>query len=343
MTDEARFLRRDFGEPQQEFAAATLGAAVFDVSNRAQLELVGPDRNQFLHNFCTNNIVELPNNRGCEAFLLNAKGRMLAHVFIFTNEHVTWVEATSGQAEFLNAHLEKYHLLEDFQLTDRSESRAQFYVTGAESLQQLGEALSNSSASVAAHVGGLENRTWTTETISMGGRSINIDLKRYDLFGSPGVFVSLDASEGDAVWDQLTSHGIQSAGQDVFRALRVEHTVPVYGIDLSEDNLAQEAKRTELAISFTKGCYLGQEPVARLNALGHVNRELTRFALKSDQVPDEPVAIFNPNKPQKEVGKITSFGWCWKRNCVIGLGLLRTQFGAAETKLPAGEIEAVVL
>ena len=69
------------------------------------------------------------------------------------------------------------------------------------------------------------------------------------------------------------------AGSEVWTALRIEAGLPVFGVDISDDNLAQEVGRTKTAISFTKGCYLGQEPIARLDALGHVNRELRSLRL----------------------------------------------------------------
>lgn len=342
MHDTNRSLRPHFGNPRDEYTAATTAAAVFDVSNRVQLELTGPDRNKFLHNFCTNNINAMVPHSACEAFLLNAKGRMLGHVFVFASEGNTWVESVPGQAEFLHRHLEKYHLLEEFKLENRTGSRAEFYVTGPASQERLHAILPT------AEIEGLADRRWTTLRFPTrvadgdgGGNGesgdVAIDVKRLDLFGSPGFFVSFESAQSEFVWQLMTENGIQAAGDDVFQALRIEHALPVYGIDLSDDNLAQEAGRTNRAISFDKGCYLGQEPVARLNALGHVNREIARFSISSREMPLAGLAVLDPTKPVKEIGKLSSVAWSWERDCPVGLGLLRTQFAKAGTELPLAD------
>jgi tRNA-modifying protein YgfZ len=333
---ENNFEKRHFGDPQAEYSAAINSAVVFDVSNRVQLELIGPDRNAFLHNFCTNNINAMATNTSCEAFLLNAKGRMLGYVTIHVGENNTWVDSVPGQGEFLHNHLAKYHLLEDFQLEDRSTGRCEFFVVGPQSASFLKQLVND------AQVTELVDRTWKTFQFNSEGQpSCDIDIRRCDLLGQVGFSISLDEQckdsatlWGQSVWDSLTQLGVHAGGCDVLDLLRIEHAIPDYGSDLTEENLAQEANRTARAISFEKGCYLGQEPVARLNALGHVNRAITRFTIKSDETPLEGTAILNPDKPEKEIGKITSIGWSWERDCAIGLGLLRTQFGEPGTQLP---------
>jgi folate-binding protein YgfZ len=325
--------KRHFGDPQSEYEAAKNSAAVFDLSNRVHLELVGPDRNAFLHNFCTNDINAMPAGTACEAFLLNAKGRMLGYVQIYVGENNTWVESVPGQGEFLQSHLTKYHLLEDFELKNRSDARCEMFVTGPNAQAQVNSLLSDGG------IDGLADRTWRTCKIHPEDREeFPIDVRRWDLFGQPAYSISLDEFSLDSdwstaryVWDVLQQNGVQPAGCDVFESLRIEHAIPIYGTDLGDNNLAQEANRTERAISFEKGCYLGQEPVARLNSLGHVNREITRFTIES--TPTIGAAFLNPDKPDKEVGKLTSVAWSWDRNCAIGLGLLRTQFGKPGTEL----------
>lgn len=325
MTAEPRCLTLNFGNAQQEYAAATSQAAMFDVSNRAQIELTGPDRKQFLHNFCTNNITAMQDGSACEAFLLNAKGRMLGHILIFNDDRSTWVDSVPGQAEFLNSHLEKYHLLEDFRLVNRTDTRGEFYVTGPQSAARLAQAIPAAGA-----ISELGDRTWLSVADTDGG---DVAVKRYDLFGTPGFLVSFEKQNADKLWQALVDQQILPAGSEVFQSLRIENAVPAYGSDLTDDNLAQEACRTAEAISFEKGCYLGQEPVARLNALGHVNREITRFTLDSAGDSVGSIAIQNPTKPEKEVGAITSVGWSWQKDCPIGLGLLRTQFREPGTQL----------
>ena len=307
----------DFGDAETEYCAASESAAVFDVSDRTQLEMTGADRHSFLHNFTTNDIKALPSGRACEAFLCNVKGRTLGHVFIFAGDETTWVESVPGQGDFLTSHLERYHLLEEFMLTDRTADRGELLVTGPEASARL--------TAVGVNVGELTNLS----CVSMPADSesgLTLDVRRLDVFGAPTFFIATDRAGIDILWTKLTTADVTPAGRDALQTLRIEAAVPWYGVDLSDENLGQEACRTSQAISFTKGCYLGQEPIARIHAMGHVNRELRRFVIESDTCPPAGVAILNPNDESKEVGRVTSLGWAWRHSRPSGLGRGRTKF-----------------
>lgn len=309
----------NFGDAASEYRAARTSAAVFDVSDRTQIEMVGSDRHSFLHNFTTNDIKALPSGRACEAFLCNVKGRILGHVLIFASEEVTWVESVPGQGEFLSSHLERYHLLEDFKLTDRSADRGELLVVGPESASQLAEA--------GIDVGDMSDSSCSLMAVNQGdGQPLSLDVRRMDLFGVATFLIAGARESVDSVWSTLTAAGVVPAGCEVLQTLRIEAAFPSYGIDLSDENLGQEACRTPQAISFTKGCYLGQEPIARIHAMGHVNRELRRFLIESSELPAAGTAILNPSDDSKEVGRITSAGWSWQHDCPIGLGTVRTKF-----------------
>src|SRR5204863_2108138 len=102
------------------YAAVTSGAGLVDFTARTQVELTGADRASFLHNLCTNSARDLTPGSGCEAFILNVKGHIVGHVFIFacSNSHI--IETVPGQAEKLLAHFDRYLIREDVQLHDRS-------------------------------------------------------------------------------------------------------------------------------------------------------------------------------------------------------------------------------
>ena len=121
-------------------------------------------------------------------------------------------------------------------------------------------------------------------------------------------------------------HGALPAGRTALHELRIEARLPWYGIDLSDENLAQEANRTRAAISFAKGCYLGQEPIARIHALGHVNKEVTRFVISGSTMPAAGAVLVNPQDPSKEIGRLTSVAWSTARQQPIGLGIVRSAF-----------------
>lgn len=327
---ETRCSQSDFGNPELEYKAATESAAIFDVSDRTQLEMSGADRHSFFHGFCTNDIKGLAVGTGCEAFLCNVKGRILGHVFVFAGEESLWIESVPGQGAALTSHLNKYCLVEDVQLVDRTETQAEFFVSGPQAVAQLGNAGLN--------VAELDVWHHTMVSVQAGETAINCHVKRVDVFGTTGFLVSTAVEHSNPLWQHLSESEITPGGTSVFETLRIEATFPVYGIDLTDENLAQEASRTGQAISFQKGCYLGQEPIARLNAMGHVNKALKSFVFDTTEPVAAGTALLNPKNRDKEAGRATSVAWSWSLGKPIGLGMIRSLFHDAGTQLPtAGE------
>ncbi|MBI1313137.1 hypothetical protein GC176_17745 [bacterium] len=320
-----RFETACFGNVNDEYTAALESAAIFDVSDRTRLEMTGPDAATFLHRFCTNELQSLPPGHGCEAFLCNVKGRILGHVFAFVGKSGVRIDTAPGQADSLIAHLEKYHLLEDFQLSDATAQTFAFLVSGNEAASRLDIALPCQSA--------LPPLGWQAAD--------GISIRRVDLLGVTGFLIDGPVDAADETWQRFTAAGITPAGRDALTALRIEAGFPEYGRDLSDDNLAQEANRTTEAISFTKGCYLGQEPIARLHAMGHVNRELVCVEIEPadgtaspDNIPAAGAEMLHPGKPDKEIGTLTSIAWTPGRGRAVGLAILRSQFAQPGSEVP---------
>ena len=307
----------DFGNPTAEARAARESVAVFDVSDRSQLEMAGADRHSFLHNFCTQDIKALRVGAGSEAFLCNVKGRLLGHIFVFAGAESLWIESVPGQANVLRSHLERYHLLEDFVLTDRSQEYGELLLAGPRSVETL--------AASGADIAALQN--WEHAAFSLPDvGSDRVWIKRADVLGVPSYWISAPRDSCTRLRGLLAQHGALQSGRTALHELRIEARFPWYGIDLSDENLAQEANRTRGAISFAKGCYLGQEPIARIHALGHVNKEVTRFVIAGSTLPTAGAALLNPQDPSKEVGRLTSVAWSTAREQPIGLGIVRTAF-----------------
>ena len=309
--------RADFGDAAAEARAAREAVAVFDVSDRSQLEMVGADRQAFLHNFCTQDIKGLRVGAGSEAFLCNVKGRLLGHIFVFARAESLWIESVPGQSEALRSHLERYHLLEDFVLTDRSQECGELLVAGPRSVETL--------AACGADIAALQN--WEHAAVMLPDvGSDRVWIKRADVLGVPSFWISASRESCVRLRERLGQHGAVPAGRMALHELRIDARLPWYGVDLSDENLAQEANRTRGAISFAKGCYLGQEPIARIHALGHVNKEVTRFVIAGSTMPAAGAALVNPQDPSKEVGRLTSVAWSTSRQQPIGLGIVRTAF-----------------
>ncbi len=272
---------------------------LFDVSNRTQIEITGRDRVKFLHSFCTNDIKKLQPGQGCEAFVTNVNGKVLGHIFVFAERDSLWLESVAGTATTLLPHLDRYLITEDVRFADRSAEFAELLLAGPQSTELL-ERLGLIVAALPRY-GHLTNGTATLPLRS---------IRRVDWLDSPTWLLSIPAAQRDEVQRTLTQAGAQQATDDEFHSLRIANGFPLYGIDITEENLAQEVGRTALAISFTKGCYLGQEPIARIDAMGHVNRQLCRVELGSGPLPTPGTPILDKPAPDgKPIGTITSSAW----------------------------------
>jgi folate-binding protein YgfZ len=155
-------------------------------------------------------------------------------------------------------------------------------------------------------------------------------LRRVDWLGTVGWLISTKREELASLWELLVDAGVTPAGGQAFHALRIEAGYPLHGIDIGSDNLAQEAGRSQQAISFTKGCYLGQEPIARLDALGHVNRQVSRLRLETASKLDEESTVW---ADQKQVGRITSAVHVPGEEYSVALGMLRISHASPGTEL----------
>jgi folate-binding protein YgfZ len=282
--------------------AARTSVVFFDVSDRTQIEVTGNDRIPFLHSFTSNDIKRLTPGHGCETFLTSVKGKVLAHVYVFCRDDSIWLDGTPGQNDVILPHLGKYILIEDVQLKSRNPERGELFMSGpiAAQLLQLDDSMA-----VGDHV-----RRESEDRL--------IDLRRVDLLGVPGFLMSIPARQIEAVKQGLRAVGVAEGSRDVFEILRVEAGYPFYGRDITEENLAQEVARTKQCISFNKGCYLGQETIARLDAMGHTNQELRKLSFDSLTVPP-PGTVILDEAGQKDLGTITS--------AVVSPGLSPTEGG----------------
>ena len=271
-------------------------AMLFDVSDRTQIEVTGRDRVKFLHSFCTNDIKKLQPGQGCEAFVTNVNGKVLGHIFVFAERDLLWLESVDGSAAPLLAHFDKYVITEDIRFADRSAEFAELLLVGEQSTALL-ERLGLSVAKLA------QNEHLEHGSDVLPARSV----RRVDWFDSPTWLLSIPVAERDAARQVLIQAGATVGDEELFHSLRIAAGFPLYGIDISEENLAQEVGRTALAISFTKGCYLGQEPIARIDAMGHVNRQLCRLEIASGSPPVAGTSVFDKPAPDgKIIGTITS-------------------------------------
>ncbi|MCH8828710.1 MAG: folate-binding protein YgfZ [Planctomycetes bacterium] len=297
-----------FCDSCEEYKAANESAVLIDLSDRTQIEITGDDRLSFLHNFCTNDINKLQPGEGCEAFITNAKARVLGHVFVFAGPTSLWLDSVPGQSGTLIDHLSRYVITEDVEIQDQTNDWSTVFVTGPTAIESLAH------CSIAAD--GLKPGDNRLIEGSFG-------LGRVDWLGQPGFVLGLPRNQLCEIWSRLTSSGIRPCGSAAFHTLRIEAAFPWYGTDVSDGNLPQEVARNKLAVSFTKGCYLGQEPIARIDAIGHVNRELCRLQLSDGPLPAAGSRVLNA-ADENEIGSITSSARLTGQTAPVALAYLRT-------------------
>lgn len=284
---------------------------IFDLSDRSQLELTGNDRVKFLHGFCTNDIKKLTPGDGCEAFVCNIQGKVLGHIFVFCTERSLWIDSVPGQEDALFNHLDRYLINEDVQIHRRSGSCRMLYWHQEPWPDEIASAAADAARRLA------ERPVLSHATFSAGDAAY--ELCKVDWLG-----------EGDWLLSspQLNIEGYSVAPSELWNALRIEAGFPIYGVDITADNLAQEVNRTARAISFTKGCYLGQEPIARIDALGHVNRELHRLEISSPESFGSGGLLTDP-ETGTQIGVLTSVAASVSTpGKVVALGYLRTKYCA---------------
>jgi folate-binding protein YgfZ len=287
----------------------------FDLSDWMQLDLLGKDARTFLHNFCTNDVLKLPEHGRCEAFLCDVKGKILGHVQIYSIPGGLRLISVPGAADLLVPHLQKYLLGADVEFVNRALSHGLLCLAGPAALGVL-----NSVTGVPLEIGEMQNGSVETPRGTLWGGGI-------DCLPVPAWLISAERDVLGNLREQIPDELLAMGTRALFDLLRIEAGYPWYGRDISAANLAQEAARTEQAISFQKGCYLGQEPIARLDALGHTNRELRGILIQG--VPPQAGGTVLLNG--ESVGTVTSLAIRENGQAAVALALLRTKATAAGT------------
>lgn len=286
-------------------------------ANRTHLEVTGADRASFLHNLCTNNVKGLTAGHGCEAFFCNAQAKIQAYVDLFCLLESFVIETVSGQSKPLLAHLDRYLFREQIKLQDRSEEWDEWLLAGPQSTELLMKVLS-----FELPVGDHEHCSVMLDAESISVRRMATHHEQtWQLVGSAAALQRLA--------ERLRAAGAIAAEESLWEVARVERGTPEFGRDISGENLPPELQRNERAISYHKGCYLGQEPIARIDALGHVNWSFMGLVCPGLQPPID----FLLATGGKALARITSVVYSPRRAKWIALAFVRRGACGGDGKL----------
>jgi len=286
-----------FSEPALEYKTAREAVALYPAHERALLEVGGRDRVDWLHNLLTNDIKALSPGRGCYSFALDSRGRILMDLNVLADEEVIRIDIDRSLVPKALAHFDRYTFSEDVTIHDASDETDRLFLLGA-GLEQLSEAIGIRDALGCEPLG--------VTLMSLHG--IPVRAVRHGTFGLPALELHVPAERAADGWMFLTkageSVGLRPIGWRTMRTLRIEAGVPVYGRDIDESVLPAETNQLERAVSFTKGCYIGQEIVARMKTHGSVARRMVGLRLMDAplEMPHDKLLLAEG----KAVGRLTS-------------------------------------
>jgi folate-binding protein YgfZ len=298
----------------EEYWAIRNHSGMADVSHLGLLQVTGKDRLSFLNGLLTNEILKMNDGTGVRSALLNTKARVLADLYLYAREDDLLIDTGDVPGAIVKEILERFIITEDVQVKDITSEFVHLTLQG----QQAAENAEAIFGVAFADMKPLQHK--------MLGPSM---IANRDRTGQSGYDMIIPNDEAEGVWQSLLLKGVTPVGLDSLEILRLEAGYPRYGVDVDENIIILEAGYKD-AISFNKGCYLGQEVVARATHIGRVNKNLVQFRTNSDHVPGPKSKI---NSSGKDAGFVTSAAFSPGLKAVVGLGYAQRDFAIEGTKL----------
>jgi len=283
-----------FSDQQREWNALRSGCGVYDLGFRAKISLAGRDRTRWLNGMVSNNIRDLALDHGVYAFLLNPQGHILGDVYAYNLGESIMLDTDRSQAEKILETFKRYIIMDKVELNDLSEQLAAIGIAGPEAraaMQSLGMQLPELAPLQVFKIQCDCDCGCVQCTVVRG----DTPYESYEIWLAP--------QHVKALWDALLKAGAVAAGAETLELQRIVMGIPLYGVDIRERELPAETGQMR-ALSFTKGCYIGQEIVERIRSCGNVHRTFTGFLTEwlEDAAPTNLKVVVEG----KEVGEITS-------------------------------------
>jgi folate-binding protein YgfZ len=329
-----------YGDALREYSALREAAGVADLSFRGRLCATGADRARFLHGQVTNNVTGLKPGQGCYAALVTAKGKLESDLNIHCLSEELLLDFEPGLSARVLERLERFIVADDVQLVDVAPHYGLLGVFGPkapEVVERLASAVRLPNEPLASAV--VQDASLGEIVVVNHSRGAGAG---FDLFVQTAVLEAA-ATKLNAAANETSG---SACGWRALEMVRIEAGLPRFGVDMDESNLAPETGIEARAISYTKGCYIGQEVINKLRTFAHVNRTLRGLRLADDlkTLPSRGDKLFRENK---EVGYVTSALASPKFRCNIALACVRRECNEPGTELvlrtSGGESTAVVV
>ncbi|HNV26569.1 MAG TPA: aminomethyltransferase family protein [Nitrospira sp.] len=313
-----------FGDASAEHAAVRNSVGIADLSHRGKMRVTGDDRIKWLQSIISNDILPLQPGQGRYSSFLTHKGKMLGYFRVYVQSDAVWIEDVGEVGEATFQALRKFLLYgTKAKMENCAESWGLLLVSGPKS------------ADVVSAAFGVDVRTLQAlQTIptTIGGHAALI--MRTEETGEQDLEILLPADGLTAAWSQLMTagapFGITPVGSQARELLRIEAGLPKAGPDLNEEIVPPEANLEGKAFSLSKGCYPGQEVVARMDTYGNVRRHLVGLTIPDQIVPPPGAKLFSGDR---EVGWVSSAVWSPQRKAALAFAFPLRDFSAPDTQL----------
>jgi folate-binding protein YgfZ len=275
-----------------ELDSLLYSAGVSDLGWRGKILITGSDRLRWLNGMVSNAVQSLPEGQGNYSFLLSVQGRIQGDCYVYRRAGDLLLDTACDQISTLMRHLDHFIIMDDVELADVSRDWTALALAGPGARQVLAT-LGFTTPNAKLENAGMHKAEIGEVTCTII-EAYHVSVPRYELWFAPEHVLS--------VWETLQAAGATGCGLEAVEALRVLEAIPLYGVDLNDRDLPQETAQMR-ALSFSKGCYLGQEIVERIRSRGKVHRQFRQFALHGARPHAVPFDLSGSNQ---SVGRITS-------------------------------------
>jgi aminomethyltransferase len=287
-----------FGSMEEEYRALRTGVGLVDFSTQALLECRGADRADFLHRLLTHDIKRLAPGKGCQAALLTASAKLTAIMAVFADPDALWLLCDLPLANLIAQTFDRYLFSEQVTIVNHERRKVVLALQGPDAI-----------ACAARLSGGSISLEEPGDHAIVQFHGLSARLIRHSLTDVAGLLCITDEADGEPVWELFTQHGkadgLRVIGWEALNIARIEAGTPWFGIDMDHTNLLPETGLETALVSDTKGCYLGQEVIARMQTYGSPNKKLMALIIEGDQVVEAGDLITRPGG-EAPLGSITS-------------------------------------
>jgi folate-binding protein YgfZ len=323
----------DFGDAAAEFRHARDSVALIDKDYRAYLSFTGPDRVRYVNAVLTNNVKELREGQVNVSLLLNPQGHILAEIETYAFADKLFCVSYAMIRERLIEVLDKFIIMDEVTLTDETARYGTLALEGPKAaaiVQELAGVDLTQLGELSCHHSAVNTLPCRIVKRSPGGVA--------------GAEFVLESEKLTELWqillDAARKHGGRPMGYTALSATRLTQGVPWFGYDFGEKQIPHEAGLQDSHISYTKGCYTGQEIVERVRSRGQVNRRRVELIFSGEAVPESGTVL---TVEGKEVGYVTRAARTWDPPRILGMGYVRKEANTAGSVLQWASVTATVV